>query len=115
MPSVSTTTLGIRDQEIVGEASYQKNIRKIRRLNPLMVELQPERRNKHDKNAVRVVVRKGWRYLVVGYLSRSAAQRWQPRIIAANKAGQTVELPARLFGGTKQKPNYGIWIGEDHA
>lgn len=113
MPGVTTTTLGIRVMEPVGEASYQSNLRKLKRVTPLTAELQPEPRNKHDKNAVRVVVRKGWRTLLVGYLPRGLAKKYQPQIIAANKAGQTVELPARLYGGTRDKPHLGIWLGED--
>lgn len=115
MPSVGTTTLGIRRLSVVGESFYQDNIRKFKRRKNLIATLTPDRRNKHDKNAVRVTIRRTIRSLQVGHLSREDAKKWQPVIIAANKAGDVVELPARLTGGTKAAPTFGVVLGESYG
>lgn len=113
---MATTTLGIDRLEVVGESNYQKNIKKVRRNAPLLLELHAEPKNPHDKNAVKVVARHSFgRVLLVGYLSRSDAKKYQPKVIAARKAGQIVQLPARVFGGTKQQPSLGVWMGEDYV
>ncbi len=109
------TTLGILNLSVVGEASYQRALKSARRFaksQPLYVRLKAEPRNQYDKNAVRVDVLLGWRKPTVGYLSRSDAKKYQQLV---RKAKEPVVLPAKLFGGTREKRHLGIGIGEDFA
>lgn len=95
------------NQEVVGEASYLKNLKSIAangtnkgRITGLTAVLTPEPDNKYDSNAVRVDING----LQVGYLPAPTAKKH----IKANKG--TINCPAVIFGGEKDKPNYGVWL-----
>lgn len=106
------TTLGIRRMGIVGESHYQRAIRKARRQYPLWALLMPEHDNRYDKNAVRVDLHVAGRWLPVGHLSKENARKWRPEIL---KSQVWVMLPAAIFGGTRDQPSYGVWIGEEYG
>jgi hypothetical protein len=95
--------------DVVGEASYQQQIRKVRDAvaqhqgqDPwFVVRFIAEPTNKHDPNAVKVVA---WGK-TVGYLPKAAAKRAQPRL--AKTGGQQIGI-AQLMGGTSDKPHFGV-------
>lgn len=99
--------------EVVGEASYQREIEAAARLAKpyeghqlIVVSLQPEDDNPHDPNAVRVDHRGD----TLGYLPRAVARQY--RDVLGGRAGA---LTASIFGGDgdneDDKPRlYGIWL-----
>jgi hypothetical protein len=105
------------DIEIVGEASYQQTIKRLAKKvgdAEFQIILRPEPTNAYDSNVVAVLVDGA----LVGYLARGMAKVWQPMILAAEAEGYTVAGPARLFGGTRDKPSLGVfgaapWPGRD--
>jgi hypothetical protein len=102
------------DIEIVGESGYQDYLRTLRRRRELEIVLRPDPTNAHDRNAVVVLIDDQ----PVGYLPRAAAKEWQPLLAAAEAEGFYVAGPAEILGGTKDKPNMGVfgsvpWPGRD--
>ncbi len=95
--------------DVVGESSYQQQIRKVRDAvaqhqgnDPwFLVRFIAEPTNKYDPNAVRV---QAWGK-TVGYLPKPAAKKAQPKL--KENGGQQVGV-ACLMGGTRDKPNYGV-------
>lgn len=63
-----------------------------------------EPNNPHDANAVSVSIRG----IDVGHISRADAPKFRKRILAMGR--DTARVRCRLFGGTKDKPSYGIWL-----
>lgn len=111
-------TLGISRLIVVGESNYQRKIKAAARkagVDPLYAELVAEPRNKFDRNAVRVDLLVGNKSYTVGYLPRADAALYQASVLEAKRARQRVVLPARIFGGTREKPSLGVWIGEQYA
>lgn len=91
---------------IVGEASYQPQIKRIaKRGGDFPIELRAEPKNPYDAHAVAVLVNG----VVVGYLARDLAPRWQPAILAAESEGFVVTGTAQIFGGTADKPSLGVF------
>jgi hypothetical protein len=98
------------DQEIVGEASYQKQIGLIvsklpNAYNIVQATLELEDDNPHDKKAVAVKIGG----LVVGYLSRDTARAYR-KIANQNNIPRKATCPAMIKGGGDNM-NYGIWLG----
>lgn len=106
------STLGIRRMAVVGESHYQRTIRKARRQQPLWALLVPEDDNRHDSSAVRVDLHIAGRWMPAGHLSRENARKWRPEIL---RSPVWVMLPAAVFGGTRDKPELGVWIGEEYG
>ena len=105
-------------QEIVGEASYQDELRRIadgRTERGERVEfravLVPEPENRYDKNAVAVFAEGGG---VVGYLDRELAAQRQADIIAHIRNNKSHPCcMAAMFGGLGEKPSIGVWLDID--
>ncbi|WP_439546961.1 HIRAN domain-containing protein [Sandarakinorhabdus sp.] len=57
--------------------------------------LKPEPNNRHDRNAVAVVIRRS----TVGYLDRSAAVRFQKQVNELGASGASVKCKAMIVGG----------------
>ncbi|XHS78567.1 HIRAN domain-containing protein [Burkholderiaceae bacterium UC74_6] len=98
--------------EVVGEASYQKNIVAIagprgEQSAQIFVDAAVVREdaNPHDSLAVRVDIGGS----VVGYLSRASARRWRKTV-----DHQRVSCPAVIRGGwdrgNDDRGNYGVWL-----
>lgn len=97
----------IYDQEVVGEASYQENLRTIVgntkdevHIHGLNAQLTHEPDNAYDRNAVKVEING----LLVGYLPRQAAKKH------VNAGKGALQCPALIAGGGKEKPNFGVWL-----
>ncbi|WP_395706830.1 hypothetical protein [Casimicrobium huifangae] len=94
--------------EIVGEASYQRALRKIagegkvRHECTAIIYLEDE--NPHDNKAVRVDIDGH----TVGYFSRADARRYRKQI--AKHGPITSECDALILGGGKGKPSLGVWL-----
>lgn len=105
-------------QAIVGEASYQDELRRIadgRTERGERVEfravLVPEPENNYDKNAVAVYAESGG---VVGYLDRELAAERQAGIIAHIRDKKSHPCcMAAMFGGLDEKPSIGVWLDID--
>jgi hypothetical protein len=99
--------LGSFPQEVVGEASYQQAF--ISFMGPICadgrtavvsVDVVPDDANKHDENAVAVMVGGD----VVGYLPRAAAARYRKAF-----GNASTQCRGRVVGG-RTGENYGIWL-----
>ena len=102
---------------IVGEGHYGVELRRIagtrqRRGESVefSVTLQPEPTNPYDPQAV--VVLSDHRK-TIGYLSREHAAEYGPVFAALAAHGQIAQCKAKMFGGTKAKPNIGVWLDID--
>ena len=88
---------------VVGESHYQPALRAIYENGQVKFTafLKTEPDNPHDANAVAVCGPSGD---TLGYLDRQAASEYHE--ILARKGG--VECPARLTGGTQNRPTFGV-------
>jgi len=90
---------------VVGESQYQPALRRVSldigRICWATLALEPD--NPFDGNAVVVQVDG----LTVGYLSRRDAGRLQKRLLALSSP---LRVPAKLIGGTGDKPTFGIIV-----
>lgn len=66
-------------------------------LDDLDAQLMPEPRNRHDRNAVRVVIDEHH----VGYLDRATAATYAPELAAIVAAGYAPTVPARIWAVTR--------------
>ncbi len=91
-------------QEVVGESYYQPQLRGVLAThgNEVDVLLKPEPENPYDSNAVAVL---GPGQHKLGHLPREQAARWHSRIPSSG-----LEVRAKLFGGTEDKPSIGVWL-----
>jgi hypothetical protein len=98
------------DQEVVGEASYTKEIRSLfgRSFNPegteieLQAQLIPEPENRYDRNAVKVA----YADTTIGYLPREDAKRYFPVLSRLVAQGYLPQLKARVWGGERTDVDY---------
>jgi hypothetical protein len=105
-------------QAIVGEASYQEELRRVaagRTERGERVEfravLVPEPQNKYDRNAVAVFAEGG---SVIGYLDRELAAEYQPLILEHVRLKRSHPCcKAVMAGGQKGKPSIGVWLDID--
>lgn len=105
-------------QAIVGEASYQAELRRIadgRTERGEHVEfravLVPEPENKYDENAVAVYAEAGG---VIGYLDRELAAERQEDIIAHVRDKKSHPCcMAVMRGGRGEKRSIGVWLDID--
>jgi hypothetical protein len=102
---------------IVGEGYYGVEIRRIAGRPQaggasveFTVTLLPEPTNQYDPNAVVVL---SDRSRTIGYLSREHAVDYAPVFTALAAHGQVAQCRAKMFGGTKAKPNIGVWLDID--
>lgn len=96
------------DIDIVGESFHVDNLKRLRRKygsGEMQIILRPEPSNRYDKNAVAVLVDE----MVVGHLSKPMAKAWQPMLMAAEAEGFLCAGTAELLGGTRDKPNIGVF------
>lgn len=98
------------EQEIVGEASYQNQIRLIMSRLPsgyniVQATLELEDNNPHDNKAVAVKIGG----VTVGYLARDTARAYR-KLAAKDNIPAKATCPA-IIKGTGDKMNYGIWLG----
>jgi hypothetical protein len=102
---------------IVGEGYYGVEIRRIAgrpkaegASAEFTVTLLPEPTNQYDPNAVVVLSDRG---RTIGHLSREHAADYAPVFTALAAQGQVAHCRAKMFGGTKAKPNIGVWLDID--
>ena len=90
----------------VGESQYQPALRQVARNGrECWACLVPEPDNPFDSNAVMVQIDGQ----TVGYLDRSAARKYQRRLLPLS---EPIRIPAKLIGGTSDKPSFGVLL--DH-
>jgi len=102
--------------EAVGEASYQNELLEVVKAHggpsrdgvkiEVHVALVSEPKNKHDRNAVSIQL-EGKK---VAYLSRDDAIEYQSVIQHLDQLNRTGACRAFIFGGSKDKPNYGVFL-----
>jgi hypothetical protein len=91
---------------VVGESQYQMALRVfLHRGRIHWAKLVPEPDNPFDRNAVLVEIDGH----TVGYMSRADARRYQRRLLPL---AAPIEVPAKLIGGTDDKPSIGVLL--DH-
>lgn len=105
--------------DIVGEASYQSELKKI--AGPKSVESKEhhcqallicEDNNKHDRHAVCVVIQDN----VVGYLPREVARDYRKWLIKIDTSMPIVAANAKIVGGWKDERSeghYGVKLDFD--
>ena len=97
-------------REVVGEAYRRDSIRTLfpsRRLSgghdlDKTARLVPEPRNPHDANAVAVVVDN----VLVGYLARDEAAKYQRVLLDLNRAGLDATVPCTIHGYEYEETDY---------
>ena len=97
-------------REVVGEAYRSDSIRTLfpsRRLSgghdlDKTARLVPEPRNPHDANAVAVVVDN----VLVGYLARDEAAKYQRVLLDLNRAGLDATVPCTIHGYEYEETDY---------
>ncbi len=99
--------------DIVGESAYQYNISKLRDAvtaaqpgDPwIMLRLNREPSNKHDKNAIQV---SAWG-VTVGYIARAQAARMASKL---DELGGTYHATGKIVGGVRGKRSLGVvgWV-----
>lgn len=106
--------------EVVGESRYQDGIRRVLREresdsdpSPLSAMLIPEPRNPADHSAVRVDLFHNEAVEKCGYLPRDQARQWHGPLLRNADEGYVTVMTARVFGGSPQKPFYGVWLGHE--
>ena len=103
---------------IVGEASYQDELRRLDggrlgRGEPVefRVVLIPEPNNQHDSNAICAYAENGG---VIGYLCRDNAESIGDAIREfLSLRGRNVACRGVARGGTQDKPSIGVWLDLD--
>jgi len=102
-------------QEVVGEASYQPDLRRLaaqQSRHEIQVLLLPEPTNRHDRNAVRVVATNG--DCTIGYLPREDAAMYQSRLTELQRLHHRVAVcKAVLVGAERELGNIGVWLDCD--
>jgi len=108
----------------VGESFRQDEIAKFCENKPgeqmpwLAGFLMPEMANSHDKTAVAVYVIKPikvmedeepFELLHAGYMDKESAQKVHKKLLTLMGKDSFIPLLIRLSGGTKEKPNYGVF------
>jgi hypothetical protein len=91
---------------IRGESHYMPHLRRL--LNGgdrWHASLVREPHNEYDKNAIKVVIDGG----CVGYVAREQAETIAPQLDQLQQQGYAVGFAAVLCGGTKDKPNIGVF------
>jgi len=100
---------GWHNQEVAGESNYFDAIQKV--IGPVddrgtetvvTAELVPEPTNRHDKNAVQVLIQG----LTVGYLPREDAQRYQPVLSKLLAQDYQPHVGARVWGRMATEYDY---------
>ncbi len=97
---------------IVGESGYQDYIRHVAqqaRGGGFEIVLRPDPQNPFDSSAVVVLVDGRTDGRPVGYLPREMARVWQPALFSAEAEGFFVVGTAQVLGGTRDKPNVGVF------
>lgn len=97
-------------REVVGEAHRSDGIRTLfpgRRLSggadlDANARLVPEPHNRHDPHAVAVVVQG----VLVGYLARDEAAKYQPLLLDMNRAGLDAIVPCSIHGYEYEDRDY---------
>ncbi|VVE90430.1 HIRAN domain-containing protein [Pandoraea bronchicola] len=93
---------------IVGESSYQAAIRHAvsQEGRHIPLRLVPEDTNPYDHHAVKVV----YRGTTMGYLSRHDARSLRQTVSDLGHEFTDVDCHGLAFGGTPEKPTFGIWL-----
>ncbi len=102
---------------IAGESHYMAALKRAKGLaededgkSVVTIVLQREPDNQFDKNAIKVFAVIGGQLEAVGYLSRDTAVEYRDAVEMWEAKGYYVSCKGALFGGTKQKPNIGVWL-----
>ena len=124
MPVVPVDFRGIRsmDQqfEVVGESRYVESIRRVAEAHDadpdtdVYALLVSEPGNPFDRHAVRVDLFLNTHPFVIGtcgYLPREQAYKFTPGVRERADSGFLTVMAAHIFGGTREKPNFGVWLG----
>lgn len=101
-------------QSVAGESFHQDVLQAIKQDAPphagqveFTAFLRPEANNPYDANAIRVFDRE---HGLVGYLPREDAARFRPIADRLLARGRCLACPARLTGGTADKPFIGVTL-----
>jgi hypothetical protein len=99
---------GDTDFHIVGEASYQPELRRVARSGRTFTAvLMAEPTNPHDPNAIRVCAEGG---KTVGYLSREYCIDYKEVFALLAAHGHVGACRAKLIGGVGDKKSYGVML-----
>lgn|GEM_PF-4752030 len=99
--------------EIVGEFPYQDAIAKVvaeRGMTGHVVRVAVA-----EDDTVTVSFVQGEQLLPCGRLPDEYAATYVDLFRTIYAAGNVIEVPAQIFGGTEDKPHFGVWIGTDYA
>lgn len=122
MPTPPVDFYGISSDEpmeVVGESRYQDGIARVvlrwraDGADPmqLLALLVAEPANPFDRHAVRVLLVFDEHHATAGYLPRQQAYGFSEAVKEAADRGLMPALNAQVFGGTPDKPSFGVWLG----
>lgn len=95
--------------EIRGESFYLTTLRQLLRQSdnwPARLVREPD--NQYDRNAIAIHINGQ----IVGHVARDQAAELAGTLDALGRQGVTVEFDAVLCGGTRDKPNIGVFIND---
>lgn len=114
--------------EIVGESRYHENIDRVYKRyleegslpNTLVAAFIHEPRNPFDRFAVRIDLicttdDADALIATAGYLPKHAAYEYHKAVKRIAEQGKLPITSVEVFGGTVDKPNYGVWLGHGDA
>ncbi|MDJ0325109.1 hypothetical protein QMG61_15190 [Cryobacterium sp. PH31-AA6] len=110
-------------QEVVGESHYHSGIHRVvsawKTMGtadvPILAILRPEPFNPFDAHAVRVDLRFGDVTETCGHIPAYLAVGWGQGLRPHLDAGRQPVAHASVFGGTLEKPDYGVWLSSERA
>ena len=113
----SLTRGGYYSVPIVGESHYMAALKRAKRValdeddkSVITMVIQREPDNQFDKNAIKVCALIGEALEAVGYFGRDTAEEYRDSVGLWEASGYYVSCKGALFGGTKGKPNIGVWL-----
>lgn len=110
-------------QEVVGESHYHAGIDRVVSAwknsgaadTPILAILRPEPGNPFDVDAVRVDLWFGDVTEPCGHIPAYLAAAWGRGLRPHLDAGRQPVAHASVYGGTPEKPDYGVWLSSDSA
>ncbi len=110
-------------QEVFGESHYYAGIHRVVSAwkdsgaadAPILAILRPEPGNPVDAHAVRVDLRFGDVTETCGHIPAYLAAGWGRGLRPHLEAGRQPVAHASVFGGTLEKPAYGVWLSTERA
>jgi hypothetical protein len=117
LPARTVTFPELLREEVVGESHRREAIAKVieHQGRDVTARIDWDADNRNDSERVAVWLVDDGRDVLCGYLPRANGLGYLPEIRRLHDEGTVIHVPARIFGGEGDQPDYGIWIGQAYA